>query len=321
MAKLLYYEILNFRPENLALLHEHFEVMTLRDPSADDPSVLEQVEVCFAPLGHPFDAPKIDRCPRLKVIASNTTGTPHIDLHHASRKGIHVASLAGQTEFLRGVTATAELTWGLMIAVLRRIPWAFDSVLDGRWSRWPFGAPLMLSRMSLGIVGMGRLGGMVARFGLAFGMTVRYHDPRPKSPPEGAVAAATLEELVAASDVVSLHLPLDDRTRRLVDARLLERFKPGACLVNTSRGAIVDSEALLEALRTGRRGAAALDVLDDDLEQGFTQDLHRHPLVIYAREHDNLLLTPHIGGSTIDAWAMTQRRTIELVIDHLRARG
>jgi phosphoglycerate dehydrogenase-like enzyme len=318
VLKLLYYEILHFRPENLKLLGGHFKLVTLPDPAADNPRVLRDIDVCFAPLGYYFGAEKIDRCTSLRVIASNTTGTPHIDIEHAKRKVIFVASLAGHTEFLRTITPTAEHTWGLLLAVMRRVPWAFDSVLQGRWSRWPFGAPRMLSRMSLGIVGMGRLGSMVAKYGEAFGMTVHYYDP--SSPLEmrpGMMRMASLEELVACSDVVSLHLPLNERTRNLFNEEVFTHFKDGAYLINTSRGGIVSTPALLASLESGKLAAAALDVLDDDFDQGFTDRLNQHPLVVYARSHDNLLITPHVGGSTVDAWKLTEEYTIRLVLDHL----
>ncbi|MBI3825256.1 MAG: hydroxyacid dehydrogenase [Candidatus Rokubacteria bacterium] len=313
--RVLYYEGLRFQPENLALLRAHFDVVALPSPEHDTDDVLAAVDVAFAPLGYHFGKERIDRASRLKVIASNTTGTPHIDVDYAEQRGVRVISLKHEGEFLRTITPTAEMTWGLLLAVMRRIPWAFDAVRGGQWDRRPFGGPAMLSRLGLGIVGLGRLGTMVARQGLAFGMRVRYFDSRKPPPADLALErAASLEALVEASDVVTLHVPFDATTERMIDGRLLARFKPGAYLVNTSRGELVDPVALLAALGSGRLAGAGLDVLDGEFDPAFGGRVAEHPLVRYARQHDNLVLTPHIGGSTVDAWRLTEEHTIRQVI-------
>ena len=142
-----YYSILSYQPGNRALLDDAFDVVELRDPSCDDDAALADCEVCFAPLGYMFDAAKMARCPRLRAIVSNTTGVPHIDMEAARRRGIRVLSLKDEQEFLATITPTAEHTIGLMLALIRHVPWAHQAVLAGRWNRRPFGAPAMLSRM------------------------------------------------------------------------------------------------------------------------------------------------------------------------------
>jgi len=288
-------------------------VIVLPDPGHDTPEVLARAEACLAPLGHPFGREKIEACPRLKVIGSNTTGEPHIDRPFAESRGVRVVSLMNDQEFLATITPTAEHAWGLLLAVTRRLPWAFNAVLAGSWRRWDFGGRRMLSALDLGVVGLGRLGRLVAGYGTAFGMTVRYFDPYVPDPGrDDWHRAARLEELVETSDVVSLHVPLNDETTGLVDRALLDRFKPGACLINTARAEVVDQAALLGALRSGRLAGAGLDVLEGEFAPGFSPA--GHPLVEYARTHDNLIITPHIGGSTVDAWARTEARTIERMI-------
>ena len=313
----LYYEILRFQPQNLDLLKEYFDVRTLATPDEDRAEVLKNIDVVFAPLGYYLGKEKIDQAPALKVIASNTTGTPHIDVEYAEQKGIKVISLKEQEDFLSHITPTAELTWGLILGVVRRIPWAFQSVRDGQWNRRLFGGKAMLSRMALGIVGLGRLGKMVARQALSFGMTVRFYD-RSLSAYGGVEAAPTLETLVAQSDIVTAHIPFERSNERLFDNRLFSYFKEGAYFINTSRGEIVDSTALLRALESGKLAGAAVDVLDEEFEPGFGGRVKEHPLVAYARAHDHLLITPHIGGSTFDAWRETEEFTIELVLQALK---
>lgn len=227
-------------------------------------------------------------------------------------------TLLGEEAFLSSVTPTAEHTWGLLLAVMRRIPWAFRSVLRGEWDRRPFAASAMLSSMSLGIVGLGRLGKMVAVQGKAFRMEVRYYDPSESVPPiEGLIKCDTIEQLVSLSDVVSLHIPLTPESEGFISREVLERFKRGAYLVNTSRGEVVDTVAMLAMLDSGHLGGAALDVFPGEFVPGFGDMFKYDPLLEYARTHDNLVLTPHIGGSTIDAWRMTEERTIRLVLAYL----
>ncbi|WJW76704.1 D-isomer specific 2-hydroxyacid dehydrogenase family protein [Thiohalobacter sp. IOR34] len=316
--KLIYYRMLNFQQDNMDLLKENFDVIVLDDPTQDDDIELLDVVVSFAPLGFYFNAEKMDRMPALRIIASNTTSVPHIDEAAAKERGIKVISLREELAFLRTITPTAELTWGLMLTMMRNIPGAFRSVLDGQWSRWPFGAPRMLSRMTLGLVGIGRIGEIVARYGVAFGMPVYYYDPYVEIPPvEGVSKVDSLEELVSLSDVVSLHLHLTDETRNLFNAALFDKFREGSYLINTSRGAIVETAAMLAALESGRLAGAAIDVLDDEFEQGFNKSVKEHPLVRYAATHDNLVITPHIAGSTVDAWHLTQKHTIKRALEEL----
>jgi D-3-phosphoglycerate dehydrogenase / 2-oxoglutarate reductase len=317
VPKAVYFRMLQYAEESLVLLERAFDLTVLETPAELTGQILNNVEVLFAPLGHRFDASLMKRCPKLRVIATNTTGVPHIDVEYATRCGIKVISLKDQQEFLRAITPTAELTIGLIICVTRKLLPAREAVLQGRWRRWDFGGPAMLSRMSLGIIGLGRLGRMVARSASAMGMQVHYYDPYIAQPPLGTTTyrrSDTLENLVSRCDVTSIHVPMAAENRHLLDRRIFEQFKPGAYLVNTARGEIVDSTALIGALETGRLAGAALDVLDGEFEPGFEGQVLEHPLVRYAKEHDNLLITPHIAGSTQDAWHLTQRFTVEQAI-------
>lgn len=312
----LYYSILQYQPENLKFLREQFQVIEILNPVADTDDILSKIDLCFAPLGYYFGRTKMERCPRLRAIATNTTGVPHIDMAEAAARNIQVFSLQNEAEFLQTITPTAEHTWGLLLALMRRSPWAHRAVLKGQWDRRPFGAPRMLSRLSLGIIGCGRLGRLVGRYGLAFGMQVAFFDPYIAEGPAGFERMGSLEELVAVSDVVSLHAPANETTYKMIDRDLFLRFKPGSYFINTARGELVDETALLEMLITRRLAGAALDVLDGEFVPGF--QVSSHPLVAYTREHDNLLLTPHIGGSTVDAWRETERRVIDLACAYLR---
>lgn len=269
-------------------------------------------------MGYLVDREKIDGCPHLKVIVSNTTGHPHIDVEYAYSKGIGVACLKFAQDFLQTITPTAELTWGLIVAITRSLLPAHESVLSGKWDRRPFGAPAMLSKMSLGVVGHGRLGTLVARYGKAFGMIVRYYDPFVAVSSETAVRADTLEELVAVSDVVTIHVPHEKSTEGMFSADVFANFKFGSYLVNTARGELLDWDALLSGLRSGRLAGAALDVFEGEYSPDFAGQFVTHPVLQYARNHNNLILTPHIGGSTVDAWRLTEAHAIDMALNYLK---
>jgi D-3-phosphoglycerate dehydrogenase len=319
MKKALYFEILNYKKENLDILCDNFEVIRLNNPSMITPDILKNVSVIFAPLGYFFGEDIFSKAPELKAVATNTTGVPHIDVERAAARGINVISLKDEKEFLDTITPTAELTMGLMINITRNMVPAMKSVLNGKWSRWEFGGQAMLSRMSLGIVGLGRLGKMVARYATAFGMKVLYYDHFITHELQWTYKRCeSIEELVSDVDIVSVHIPMNKENRHLFNKGVFLKFKKGSYFINTARGEVVDSQALIEALEKGIIKGAALDVLDGEFEPDFSNRVLSHPLVQYARTHDNLIITPHIAGSTEDAWYLTQRHVIEQTIEYMR---
>lgn len=314
---LLYYDILHYSPENIELLNKNFRLISLPDPSQDTSEILNQANVILAPLGFYLGKEKMDQSPILKVIGSNTTGHPHIDVLYAKKKSVKVVTLKEHRDFLKTITSTAELTWGLIIALTRNIIPAFQSVLEGHWERWPFGGKRMLSRMSLGIVGLGRLGKMVASYGDCFDMEVRYFDPYVNESPPGMERIQTLEKLVQISDIVTIHIPHEPETENLFNREVFTKFKDGAFFINTSRGELVDQQALLDCLQSGKLAGVAIDVMEGEFKPGFKEKLLKKHLVRYAREHQNLIITPHIGGSSLDSWGLTQEFTIRKVIEAL----
>lgn len=319
MKKALYFEILNYKKENLDLLYDNFEVVRLNNPSQITPDILKDISVIFAPLGYFFGEDIFSLSPDLKVVATNTTGVPHIDVDNAVSRGIKVISLKDEKEFLDTITPTAELTMGLIISITRNMIPAMKSVLEGKWSRWEFGGQAMLSRMSLGIVGLGRLGKMVAKYATSFGMKVSYYDPFITHDAEWPYKRVeSIEQLVSDVDIVSVHIPMNEENRHFFNKGVFSKFKKGSYFINTARGEVVDSQALIETLDNGIIKGAALDVLDGEFEPGFSDRALSHPLVKYARTHDNLIITPHIAGSTEDAWHLTQRHVIEQTIEYMR---
>jgi lactate dehydrogenase-like 2-hydroxyacid dehydrogenase len=226
--------------------------------------------------------------PSLKVVSNYAVGYDNVDVAACARRGVAVGNTPGVL-----TETTADLAWALLMAAARRVAEGSRYVRDGRWRAW---GPLLLlgpdvHGSTLGIVGFGRIGQAVARRAQGFGMEILYHDlarlPESVTEPLGA-SYVTLEELLARSDFVSLHVNLSDETRHLINATSLAVMKPTAVLVNTSRGPVVDQIALADALRDGVIWAAALDVTDPE---PIPRD---DPLVGL----DNCLIVPHIASAS-----------------------
>lgn len=280
------------------------EFATLDERSLPRRALLECIadyDAIIVRFAHRIDRELILAGRKLRAIACAATGTDHIDVETARSRGIAIVSLAGETAFLRQIPASAEHSWGLLLALTRRIPWAAEAARQGEWTRDAFRGRDLAGR-TLGIIGCGRIGEKVARYGLAFGMNVLAFDPYRAELPEGVARAASLSSLMQSADAIMVHVPLNKETTGLIDAGKLAVVKPGAVLVNTARGAVIDEHALLAALTSNRLSGAALDVLADE----DPARLAGHPLVIHARESDNLILTPHIGGATDDSMAATE---------------
>jgi len=262
---------------------------------------LRDYDVFWFRLGWPIDAAVLDEQSRCRILATPVTGIDHIDEDLCARLGVRIVCLRGERAFLRSVRATAELTLGLAIAVMRHLPAAANDVNAGRWVRDDFRGHELYERTA-GVVGCGRLGNIVAGYLLALGMRVVTFDPRPEAEvPAGVERKATLEEVLAVSDLITLHVNYHAGTHGMIGAAELTACQPGATLVNTSRGGLIDEAALLAALTSGRLAAAALDVVAD--ERNFGPD---HPLAVYARGNRNLLLSPHIGGNTYESFRRTE---------------
>lgn len=288
-----------FASEGKHILGEVAEVL-YRIPSQEELQIIiAEYDALLVGLGLQIDREVIDAGAKLKAVATATTGLDHIDVAYAQVKGIEILSLRGETEFLNSITGTAELAWGMLIALYRRIPQAFDAVKRYEWDRDAFKGYNLYGK-TLGIVGLGRLGRWMARYGKAFGMRVLFYDPIVSQMEAGDYMKVRLDKLLDESDAVSIHVHLLPETEGMIGADEFRKMKQGAYLVNTSRGKIVDEAALLAALQSGHLAGYATDVLADELsfpEQGF----RNHPLVEYSKKHENLIIVPHIGGMTHDS--------------------
>lgn len=262
--------------------------------------LLKLVDILVVRLDHQINKRWLDQMPNLKIIATPTTGLNHIDFESALRQKIKVISLRGQTNFLKNITSTAELTLGLILVLARKIPDAFENVKSGKWDRMSFRGHQLYGK-TLGIIGYGRLGKIMARYGKAFGMRIIANDLYIKTK---SVKLVGLEELLKTADVVSLHILLDDKNKGFIKTNHLKLMKPTAYFINTARAELLEKGALYQALSNKWIAGAAIDVMWDERSDG--GHLKKDPLWSYAKKNNNLIIVPHIGGATFEAMHITE---------------
>lgn len=278
---------------------------------------LKNANVLAIGLSLTIDKNFIDKMPNLKIIATQTTGLNHIDVAYAEQKGIKIISLRGYTDFLQTITSTAEHAMTLTLSLLRNIPWAFEHVKSGGWNRLLWRGHELKGK-TLGIVGLGRLGKMLAKYGNAFGMKVLASDPYVSSAAMKQYGAkkSDLDNLIKISDIVTLHVLLTDGVYNLIKARHFRMMKPTAYLINTARAELVEKGALFKALKNKWIAGAAVDVLWDETPDG--KHLKKDQLWKYAKTNKNLIISPHIGGAAYEAMYATQEFIAGLVVKHFK---
>lgn len=246
--------------------------------------------------------------PQLKVVSNFAVGYDNIDLAACARRGIPVGNTPGVL-----TAATADIAFALLMSVARRLPEGYDYVRQDRWKTW---GPLLLlgkdlAGATLGIIGFGRIGQEVAKRARGFSMRVIYHDrARVSAEQEAATGGSmvSLDELLAQSDFISLHTDLNASTRGLIGREALAKMKRGAVLINTSRGPVVDQEALYDALKSGQLFGAGLDVTDPEPLRA------DHPLLSLP----NCLIVPHIASATVDTRDAMARKAANNLLAGLR---
>jgi phosphoglycerate dehydrogenase-like enzyme len=293
------YQGMALRLADWASLPAGGEVVAFRDHVADEAAVaarLANFDVVVAMRERtPFPRTLIERLPRLRLLVTTGMRNASIDLRAAADHGTLVCGTGGLP------SPTAELTWALILALVRHVPREDRATRDGRWQET---LGTTLAGKTLGVLGLGQLGARVARVGRAFEMEVLAWSQNlttERSAAGGATLASSRDELLARADVVTIHLVPSERTRGLLGARELTLMRPSAYLVNTSRGPIVDERALITALQTGAIAGAGLDVYD---EEPLPPD---HPF----RRLPNTVITPHLGYVTEETYRIFYAQALE----------
>jgi D-3-phosphoglycerate dehydrogenase len=241
----------------------------------------------------------LDAAPQLALIAQGTSGTDNIDAAAARERNIEILSLPGEN-----ANAVAELVLGFMLSMTRTIPLYTRAVVRGEWQRDDCATRHELRHYTLGIVGLGQVGSRVARLARAFGMNVFAFDPYIDDF-EHATRVASLDALLAASDILTLHVPLSDETRHLIGERELAMLERGSFVINAARGEVLDQNAALRALQNDHLAGLALDVFDPEPPGALPDD-------------PRLILTPHIGGCSHECKAAIGERLYEKVVAWLQ---
>ncbi|SIR05281.1 D-3-phosphoglycerate dehydrogenase [Alkalispirochaeta americana] len=256
----------------------------------------------------------IEIATNLRVMATPSTGSDHIDTKALANKGVKFVSLNDDRVFIDGISSTAELSWMLTLACARRLPELLDRVNhEQSWVNTDIRG-MELRDKTIGIIGYGRLGKKVARYANAFQMKVLIYDIDPDvmngAPQE--VEAVPLSTLLAKSDIVSLHPKLNETSRGMIAHEQIAQMKDGVIIINTARGAVLDSKAALDGVQRGKIAALGLDVLNNEYQSA---QLPNDPLITAARSDSRIIVTPHAGGSTYDAHAKVFSRIAELIAE------
>lgn len=281
------------------------ELVVFRQPMASEEELIDALKDIhiLIPIRERtrLTARVLEALPHLEMIAQTGSNAPHLDLDAATRRGIVVCLSGGS-----GGQSTAELTFALMLAVMRRVPQEHEALRQGRWQT---GIGVGLYGKTLGIIGLGRIGSQVARIAQAFGMRVLAtgFTLTPERALAHGVQIAALEDLLARSDVVSIHLRLSERSYGLIGRRELRLMKSTAYLINTSRGGIIDEAALAEALRQRRIAGAGLDVFEHE-------PLAPHSPLLQL---DNVVCTPHLGFVTRETYEHMVGGAVDNILNYL----
>ncbi len=298
----------NYFPDYiLSELDEVAEVVSKNLSQKELLSEIEDYDAILTRVDTKFDKEILKQAKKLKVIGSATTGLNHIDSIYAKRKRINIINLSG-THTL----PTAEYTFSLILSLVKKIPWAHNSLSKGLWQRHRFFGNNMEGKI-LGIIGFGKIGSRVGKYARDFGISVIAYDPYIKSSLVKSLGAklVTFDELLKTSDIITLHPFLSPETKNMINAKAFSKMRPTAFLINVGRGELVDEKALLLALAKKQIAGAALDVF---IEEPLPKS---SKLIEYAKTHENLLITPHIAASTNESVREAAKEIVHKVKEFL----
>jgi D-3-phosphoglycerate dehydrogenase len=300
---LFFFQHTGLKDDVVLVLNQHFNLFFCNENNFNEN--LNQAHYIFTELNYFIGHAIIEKCPNLKCIITPTTGLNHLDIDLLFEKKIDIISLKGDNDFLANIPSTAEFTFGLILSLLKKIPFAFNDVGLGRWERNSF-IGNNLKGKTLGLLGYGRVGKQVARYASAFEMNVLYFDS--KEIPISSIASpvSNIEDLFSSSDIVSLHITGTSDNEKIISSSLLNRMKSKSFLVNTSRGLILDEAVLADLIVKGHLSGFAADVLTFE-GSGLLFD---SPLFQLSKDGYPVIITPHIAGATTESMELTTRYVV-----------
>ena len=270
--------------------HEWIYFETIQDINQNRDRI---VGILDASMKVKFSEAILEKLYNLKVFVTATTGSTHIDEEYLKCRNIPLLTLKGQREFLKNITPAAEHSWLLLLMCARKIRPVFEDIEKCIWDRDKHPG-IMLNGKTLGIIGCGRIGQWMARYGDAFGMNCLGYDPYLNNfPPH--LKKSNLEELLRKSDFITLHVNYEKSLEKFIDEKEFNLMKKGVVFINTSRGALINENILLKKIEEGQIGAVGLDVLSDE------PFIEKSKILQQYKNYKNIIITPHIGGFSPDA--------------------
>ncbi len=272
------------------------KVSVIKNIKPDREKVLKEIKEADAYLASAsiqIDKEFLIKAENLKVIGSPSTGVDHMNINLIKKKKIKCFDISKEFKLINSFTATSELAFGLILALNRKIVSSSMEASTGKWGREHYQGNQLYGK-TLGIIGLGRLGKISARIGKGFGMKVIANDIKNIS--FNKIKLVSLKKLAVLSDIILIHVHLNKETENLIDKNFFNQMKKNAIIINTARGKIINEKDLLNALRRKKIAGAGLDVIDGEW---LTDDKRsEHDLIKYTKKNSNLIITPHIGGST-----------------------
>ncbi|RHX78292.1 NAD(P)-dependent oxidoreductase [Leptospira yasudae] len=288
-------------------------------PASNKEKVIEllqedvEVWVCNPSPTYMIDESVLAGLKNLRVLATPSTGSNHIDKEYCKKNGIKVLALK-DTDFVKNIYASSEFTFALMLSLVRNIPHSFEAARKGLWRNIEDQfRGREFDVLSLGIVGYGRIGSNLAKYSRSLIRDIYAYDPYVKINDSYVKQESDYKQLLSKSDIIAICVHLDDSTAGMVDESWFQLMKQGVYFVNTSRGEIVDENALIANLNSGKIKSAALDVMSNEQNP----EKISHPIVQYARNHNNLILTPHIAGLTYESEGKAAKFILNMVKEFL----
>ncbi len=308
--KLALLEHKNFDKKILNDLNSNFNVELFSEKKINLNHILKKFDIVWLRLGYKLYDNLFEGNLKCKFIVCPATGTDHLNPEFCKKKGIKIISLKNESNFLNEVKSTAELTILLTLSLLRKIKPIINDIQKGNFSRDAYRGNDLDGKL-VGIIGLGRLGKIVSDLYSSFGCKVIGFDNK-NIQDYKYDKVSTIDELVSKADIISIHVDLNETSLNLIDKKLFKKMKPTALIINTSRAAVMNSSDLIFSLENKVISGAAVDVIDNELNFG-SDDLFYKAY----NNHENLVITPHIGGNTFESFKKTEQFVFNKLIEEI----
>lgn len=310
---LLYVSKLDFQKNNLKLLKKNFKFNDCEKINDYSNNNKKKIEILILPMDDYYNHSELNEFSNLKIIASPTTGNVHIDLKYLKKNNIKFINLSSKSKIIKEISATAEHTWALIFDLIRKYDYNHVNFLNNNFNyKKKYTVDFSLRNLSIGIVGLGRIGKKVSKIAKKFNMNVLFYDPYVSD--NYLIKCKSLKELASKVNILSLHTHYDYKSFKMINENILSKLKKPSYLVNTARGELVDESAILKLLKNKMLTGCALDTVCNEFKPNFKKNPRKNKLIEYSQNNSNLLITPKIGGAVVEAWEKTENYLINRIL-------